>query len=205
VKSQPIKNREEWLTVLAAVFALPHILKEADRKKPKHGLRISCGFPKGSRGGKSGHAIGQCWAHQASGDGTTEIFISPELTAPAAAAVLVHELIHYVVGVDQGHKGSFPKVAKAAGLEGRMRATVPGERLKTEIAMWLLKMKPYPHAPLTVAEGKKVGPGSRMVKVFCPDCDYTLRTTAKWIEVGVPKCPNPDCADTDLTMMVEGA
>jgi hypothetical protein len=29
---------------------------------------------------------------------------------------------------------------------------------------------------------------SRLKKVICPDCGYTIRTTAKWIKVGLPTC-----------------
>lgn len=32
-------------------------------------------------------------------------------------------------------------------------------------------------------------PGSRLVKVECPDCGYTARVTQKWIARGLPTCP----------------
>lgn len=35
---------------------------------------------------------------------------------------------------------------------------------------------------------KKKGPGSRLVKVECPDCGYVVRTTQKWIDNGLPTC-----------------
>jgi hypothetical protein len=28
-----------------------------------------------------------------------------------------------------------------------------------------------------------------MLRLECPACGYTCRTTAKWIEVGLPTCP----------------
>ena len=30
---------------------------------------------------------------------------------------------------------------------------------------------------------------TRMLKVLCPSCGYTLRTTARWLAVGFPTCP----------------
>ena len=47
------------------------------------------------------------------------------------AATLVHELVHILaVGVEEGHRGKFTKLAKAIGLEGKMTATHAGETLK---------------------------------------------------------------------------
>jgi hypothetical protein len=195
-------NRETWINQLCKDHIWPW-LKPHGGKPPKK-WRVSLGFPKGSRGGKGGHAIGQCWAQEASGDGAVEVFISPELTAKACAATLVHELIHAAVGVKEGHKGKFKKLAKAAGLIGRMRATTPGAELADAIDRWISIMPKFPHAPLTIPDGKKVGPGSRMIKIFCPDCGYTLRTTRTWIEIAVPKCPNPECEDASEPMITEG-
>jgi hypothetical protein len=35
-------------------------------------------------------------------------------------------------------------------------------------------------------KGKK--PGSRLLKCECPDCGYTIRTTQKWLDTGLPVC-----------------
>jgi hypothetical protein len=45
---------------------------------------------------------------------------------------------------------------------------------------------PYSHATLYRSMVKK--DGTRMLKVVCPECGYTVRTTAKWPAVGVPSC-----------------
>jgi len=37
-------------------------------------------------------------------------------------------------------------------------------------------------------EGKAGKAGTRMLKLQCPECEYTVRTTQKWIEVGLPTC-----------------
>ena len=31
--------------------------------------------------------------------------------------------------------------------------------------------------------------GTRMMKVVCGECGYTLRTTRRWLAVAVPVCP----------------
>jgi hypothetical protein len=40
-------------------------------------------------------------------------------------------------------------------------------------------------------------PGSakttRLRKVECTACGYTVRMSRKWLEVGLPDCPNPEC------------
>ncbi|MBV8356853.1 MAG: hypothetical protein JO189_02820 [Deltaproteobacteria bacterium] len=59
-------TRESWL--LSAIDRMARSLFPAF-KPPK--WRVTCGWPKGVRGGK--HAIGQCWDRTASNDGTYEI------------------------------------------------------------------------------------------------------------------------------------
>ena len=82
-------TREAWL--LSAIDRVARSLFPAF-KQPK--WRVTCGWPKGVRGGK--HAIGQCWDRTSSNDGTYEIFISPELNRPLEILhTLAHEMIHY--------------------------------------------------------------------------------------------------------------
>ena len=61
--------------------------------------------------------IGEAWSSKNSADQSYEVFISPVLKDPIeVAATLVHELVHCAVGVETGHKGRFPRLAKAIGL-----------------------------------------------------------------------------------------
>ena len=112
------------------------------------------------------------------------------------AAILAHELAHAAVGNENHHNGVFRKCATGLGLIGPMKATRPGpafEAIWKEIAAGV---GPYPHAALGSAMGLSSQPpkqGTRMVKVECPDCGYTVRTTRKWIDIGIPTCPNPAC------------
>lgn len=193
-------NREGWLTKVATAHLWPLI--ESKGGKVPSDWRVSVGFPKGSRGGKGGHAIGQCWPTAASADKHSEIFISPELEPGRAVDVLLHELIHVAApGAKQG--GEFKRLALACGLTGKMTATVAGPELAALIAKILAAVGPYPHGVLRVPAGAKVGPGSRLLKVSCDGCGYTMRITRTWLELAIPGCPDADCSHAGDQMTVQ--
>ncbi len=186
-------NREEWLTQIAQNDVLPMIVANGGKTAK---FRVSVGWPKGSRGGKTAEAIGQCWDPQYSSDGCYELFISPKLAAFDAVEVLVHEVIHLGAGVACKHRGAFKKIAMAVGLEGKMTATFAGAELAKRIRAWIADMPEYPHGPMvdgTKDEGKEPKPGSRLIKAACEGCEYTVRLAQKWIDIAAPTCPNPDC------------
>ncbi|NYH79822.1 hypothetical protein FHR84_003160 [Actinopolyspora biskrensis] len=73
----------------------------------------------------------------------------------------------------------------------------------------------YPHGKLDTAQARSknpVGPdgtlapgkphsgpskqGTRMMRLHCPHCGYTVRATAKWLAHGNPRCP----AGEELTL-----
>lgn len=182
-------NREAWLVALVEALR-PTFAKHGSPLPAK--LRVSCSFP--SRGGikAAGKAttIGQCWYPQNSADGTTEVFVSPTQADPMIVAeILVHELVHAALGPGHGHGKVFKRLALLVGLEGPMTATSAGSRLKTDLAPMLRALGPYPHASLdaTAAEKKQT---TRLIKVTCPYCDYSVRITRKWLdEAGGPLCP----------------
>jgi hypothetical protein len=154
-------------------------------------IRISCGFPAGTRGVSSkNRAIGQCWSAECSADKHHEVFISPVLSDPVRVAdVLVHELVHAAVGNKAGHKGPFKRLAVRLGLTGKMTATVATPELAQRLNVLCSEVGPYPHAaldPMTAGGRKKQG--TRLIKVVCPECGYTVRTTRQWIETGLPVC-----------------
>ena len=184
---KPSKNREDWL--LNGMKSLRLIMDNADAPEflTPH---VSIGWPKGSRGGKSSKAIGQCWDQVVSGDKErAHIFISPELTDPVEVlAVLLHEMIHASVGTQCGHRGPFRKVAINCGLEGKMTATVAGEQLTEKLKEVVELLGDYPHPGLNDVPDRKK-PGSRMLKVDCMYCGCIARMTRKWIEeIGAPYC-----------------
>lgn len=184
-------NREEWLGV--AVQELEPLFTRNGYQMPEK-IKVSCGWGAGSRG-TSKKILGQCWSPEASAGGNHEIFIAPSVDEPVKAlGVLIHELIHAVVGVKAGHGGPFKKACSRIGLEGKATQALPGKALNDWIAAVLLpKLGNYPHDALNDAARKKQT--TRMVKLVCPVMKdekgnpYMVRMTRKWLEMGVPMSP----------------
>ena len=194
-------QRESWLNAVAQLL-LPEFQKAAGIKVYP-AFRVSCGFPST---GRRGRRIGECWAPDASRDAVHEVFIHPSLDDQIeVAAVLAHELAHVVAGIPAKHGPAFKKLIKPLGLEGRACATVPGESFKQMIAPLLRKAGTYPHGSLMVGGISTKGPkqSTRMIKVLCEDCGYTLRASRTWLTHGVPVCPNPDCGNNGSEMEVQ--
>lgn len=194
-------NREQWLTEIATREIVPLITSQGGAEPGP--FRVSIGWPKGSRGGKGAESIGQCWPNKLSADKHYEVFISPALEAFQAVEVLIHEMIHVSDQLKSSHKGEFKRLALAVGLEGKMTATIANEELAKRIRAWLVGMPPFPHGALSQAD--KVGkekPGSRLLKVSCPSCEYTIRVTQKWLDIAIPHCPNPECGGHEEEMEV---
>ncbi len=73
-----------------------------------------------------------------------------------------------------------------------MRATTASAALQADLDQITKELGEYPHAALMAGEGGADAPkkqGTRLLKVECPGCGYVVRTTAKWLTVGVPTCP----------------
>lgn len=183
-------NREDWLNLVSKTLVLP--LLKMKGGKVDYTYRVSVGWPKGSRGGKGGESIGQCWATSVSADKVHEIFVSPRLDAPQAIAVLIHEHIHASVGLKCKHKGKFKELALAVGFVGKMTETPCGEELEAKIIDWLKDLPKYPHGVMSI-DKKEKKPGSRLLKAACEECGYTVRLAQSWLNVASPVCPDPDC------------
>lgn len=180
------ETREAWLHDLAT--RMQPWFEVEDAATPP--VRISVGIP--SKGIRS-KAIGECWYGENVHDGIPMIFIHPSLSDPVeVGATLLHELVHASLGAGFKHGPVFKRLATSLGLTGRMTATVPTDDLRDRLAAELSFMPPYPHAALnpnlvTTSAGPKQG--TRMLKVECPLDGYSVRTTRKWLDVGVPLCP----------------
>jgi len=154
-------------------------------------IRASCGFPSKGALAKKAKRVGEAWSSEMSEDQHFETFVTPMIAdALEVAAIQVHELCHCAVGLTCKHRKPFTIAARAIGLEGRMTATEAGEELTIKLEELIEEIGPYPHAKLVYSSSPKKQT-TRMVLVRCPklECGYQVRTTKKWIEIGVPTCP----------------
>lgn len=181
-------TREAWM--LRAVEAMRSWLPDGNVVPD---VRISFGWP-GGRGSKKG-VRGQCW--YATDDEVPAIFVSPDQNDPIVVlGIILHEMVH-ASGQRQHNPGGFGKVA---GPMGFTKSFTTSENKTPELLARLTdlaaELGPMDHARVNAAGGL-YGTGAqrppvqstRMVKLTCPDDGYTVRTTRKWIEVGLPTCP----------------
>ena len=190
-------NREQWLGA-AAVLLAPWFKEQGHPLELKK-INFSCSWP----GGGSAKAIGECWYPQPGNGGQHEVFISPTLEDSCRVIdIVIHELCHVALGGKVGHRAPFGKLARALGLTGKMTATVATDELNVKLRKLVKQLGKYPHKKITgMTFGKKKE--TYLIKVYCPRCDYTTRITNKWIDVGVPECPNYDCSHHGYEMTVE--
>lgn len=179
--------REQWLHAAAEIMR--PWFKKIDMPLPAK-FRVTCGWPSTGALARQKRRIGEAWCSAASADDVNEVFISPCLADPVTVlATLLHELIHVADNCQHQHRGPFRDAAISLGLEGKMTATVPGaeliDRLKREV---LKQLEPYPHAQLDMTLRPTKKQSTRMLKIVCPECGYTVRTSQKWLEHGLPTC-----------------
>lgn len=179
-------TREEYLGLAAERLA--PLFVEAGAPLPAD-IQIGVGLPSSAARARRNQAIGECWSPEKSAAKRFEIFVSPVLgDVLGAMATLVHELVHAAVGVKEGHRGRFAKVAKKLGLLPPMRATTAGPELKARLNAISTDLGPYPHAALDVTKPERKPQATRLRKVSCPGCGYVARIAQSWIERGLPTC-----------------
>lgn len=186
--------RHTWLE--AAAVWCGEALAKAGHPVPA-GARVSFGLsPRAAR-----KTLGFCFHSTASSEGIREVFIGPHITDPVEmVGVVMHELTHAALPDGEAHGRTFSKVVRELGLVGKPTATTVGPELKEVIETQFLATHPYcaGHIDLGIGFKKQT---TRLIKVACPHCGYTARTTRKWIEAaGAPICP----IHTDEPMEVEG-
>jgi hypothetical protein len=177
---QTITTREAWLQA-----ALTRITKgwPVGADLPEN-VRVSVGFPVNARGRGAGRITEHHAARESTG-GFVEIFVSPTVAdAATVARALAHEAA--LVALNRPARGA--EVAMIEGRAERAVATLPA----------------YPHdamsgprrvgsagivADAAGGETAAPGPGSRLIRVRCPECGYTLRAARRWLTVTVPCCP----------------
>lgn len=180
-------NREEWLDLLVAKLR-PLIDETGDFTVAEH-VRISTGFPSAGGLNRKKRVLGECWDAKVSADGSNQILVNPVLEDPlTVAAVTLHEMNHTATPGAK-HKGAFVRLAKRLGFVKPWTGSVPGQELMERLTAIVTGMPPYPHVALVpTPEEKKQG--TRMLKLVCPECGYTARTTKKWIDATLPVCVN---------------
>ena len=182
-------NREAWLQT--ATQALRAHFTAQGYTIPDN-VRSTCGWPSKSATARKRKSIGECWSDTASDGKVFEIFISPAVSDPLEiSAILAHELIHATAGLKCGHKGAFPKIARAIGLEGKMTATIAGPAFKQWFAAQ--DFGEYPHQTLNASTAKKTQ-ATRLIKCECPEClaegaPYIVRASQSTLDRGAPYCP----------------
>jgi hypothetical protein len=177
-------NRESWLS---HAFVLFNKRFAAQGYPLPENVKVSCGFAVGSRGGKK--ILGQAISQKASAAAYHETFISPTIDDPVLVlGVGVHEYGHHAVGVEAGHGPKFKAFCAAVGLEGKATQALPNSALTAWLRDEVLPLLgAYPHAAVDPSQRKKQG--TRMIKLVCPETGYTVRTTKKWLALGVPTSP----------------
>jgi hypothetical protein len=178
-------TREEWLT--AAVTELRPMF-DASGNPIAQAIRVTCGYPyTASRSG----TLGETHADIESADGSIETMISPELADPAEVFLeLLAQLSHAADGA-MGLNSTYGAVCTAMGLlpdgpaSKRWARTVAGPDCGERYSAIIECLGDYPHAAL--ARARKVQ-STNMLKLICPSCGYVVRSTNKWINLGLPIC-----------------
>lgn len=178
-------TREEWLMEMVRFFA-PEFARIGYPINDKR-VGVSIGFPSSRAKTANRRRIGEIWSDTCSRDGYYQIFISPVIKdSIEAASTLLHELVHCAVGLDKGHGKVFRACAISTGLSGRMVSTVPGEKLLETLKTIISVLGEIPHGELVV--NGRPRQSTRMIKVVCRECGYTVRVSRWWLQKGTPTC-----------------
>jgi len=183
-------NREAWLEQMLGTYIRPHF-QEAGFDVPEK-IRVTCGWPHKMGVGKRKRRIGECWDSTVSDNGEFQIFISPVLSDRVkVVGVLIHEVVHAVVGLKHGHKKPFAQCAAKVGLVKPWTATTETPELVEEITRWCNWQGAYPHGAMNpIAMDAKAEKG-RALKMECAECGCVIRTTRKWIDEHGDSWPCP--------------
>jgi hypothetical protein len=189
---------EAWLR--AAVDALRPDFEAIGKTLPAT-IRGDFGFT--SHGSKKTGISGQYYEGSASTDDVPKLIIRCNTDDPIAILeAVVHQAVHAVVGVKEGHGKAFREVGLRMGLEPPMRTSKAGKRLSERLHALAADLGPFPNARLnfetTGADGKEKRVAdrpkkqeTRQLRVEClvDGCGYCARASAKWLRIGLPLCP----------------
>lgn len=182
------KTREAWLE--AAVKELTKLFVKAGYEVPT--VRVSVGWPGGR--GKKANVIGQCFSTKSADDSVSQIFVSPTVSDPLAAVVVIaHEMIHAIDDCESGHKKKFIEIAKAIGFTPKWTVATTDtitDTFKEKLEKVVEKLGTYPHAAIKPTE-RPIVQKTYMLKVVCQeDPEFFVRMTkGKMEDFGTPICP----------------
>ena len=189
---QAMSTREDWLVkavkaLEAGVFQNKNLVGDNKMSMPEK-WAVTCGWCKGS----SKYAQGVCVDPKCSKDGTTHLFIVPvQDQVMSILGTLLHEMVHAIVGVKEGHKRPFRECCKLIGLMGKVTsATIAkGTPTWTICEQIALQLGPYPHAAMVPhAKPTRPSPWVRWRSTTWPK--YTILANTKHvIQYGVPRDP----------------
>jgi len=185
-------ERIEWLEKAYAIMR-ESLLPEAPGE-----VTISFGFPsqnarkgKNQRLGEYAHILKECKAGPGIVSLNPAIFENPLRVLD----VLLHEMIHAARPMD-GHRGEFGRLARRAGLKGKLTATIAGPELQARLnAMLENELPPMPagFGDLNAARKKQ---STRLRKWECPGCGQIVRAATD--------CLNAVCGDCDTHFQIAG-
>ena len=196
------RKKDKMSVVVSKVSIKKHLAdhyggKPSDFKFKPNTVRYSCSLL-GGHGIKSGNALAHAHLMHSTGNGYHEIRMGAQLGGRKTkdesvfiAEVLLHEMIH-TMAPRCGHKGGFAVIARMMGLEGKLTATVASQHLRT--VLWdnvVTTLGKYPHNAVKFVPRGKRQIGSRLIKCICTVCEFSFRTTRKWIDMaeGNLNCP----------------
>ena len=129
------------------------------------------------------------------------IYIRPEVdTGRTAAIVLIHALLHLTS--TNSHNWMFAEAMGKVGMNGSPLLMTPSKALDATLQTLLRTMPPYPGGGVkTLPEPAKAKQTTRMRRLSVDHgyadaegklarCTYAVRTTAKHIATGLPRCPH---------------
>lgn len=181
-------NREAWLH--RAMPRITTLFTRAGYEVPE--IRVSIGFPSRSALGKRVQRIGECWSDEVATDKVHHIFLSPVLLVSECPTrvldVLVHEIVHAVVGLKARHGQIFKKCAMAVGLTGKMTATVATDALNVELAGIVEEIGRCPGGGLDPRTATRDKQTTRMRKYTCPQCEQIIRAATDGLLVTCTPC-----------------
>lgn len=139
------------------------------------------------------YRLSESYPSRRSADGTSEVFIAPELADAARVAnVLLEELIY--VYLDQSGRvrrrdARFARVAAALGFVGQPDQLTPGESLARSLNSACVKLGTYPHAKLERVMPNATPREASLHRLDCPKCAWSTYITRKQMTVGLGFCP----------------